>query len=107
PSIERTEAFGIVLLEAMAFGKPLITTDIEGSGVNWVNLAGETGLVVRSADAAALAKGINSLLSNPEARIEMGHRARGRLNRLFRIHAVSEKILTLYSTLQTPPIGGL
>jgi len=107
PSIERTEAFGIVLLEAMVFGKPLITTDIEGSAVNWVNLAEETGLVVRSADAAALAKGINSLLRNPEARIEMSHRARKRLNKLFRIQAVSEKILALYSTLQTPPIGGL
>ena len=106
PSIERTEAFGIVLLEAMAFGKPLITTDIEGSGVNWVNLAEETGLVVRSADAAALAEGINSLLNDTEMRIEMGHRARERLDRLFRIQPVSEKIRNLYSTIQTPPARG-
>lgn len=106
PSIERTEAFGIVLLEAMAFGKPLITTDIEGSGVNWVNLAGETGLVVRSADAAALAEGISSLLNDTTLRLDMGYRARERLDGLFRIQPVSEEILNLYSTLQTPPTRG-
>ncbi|MCK8601076.1 glycosyltransferase [Desulfoferrobacter suflitae] len=105
PSIERTESFGIVLLEAMTFGKPLITTDIEGSGVNWVNVAGETGLVVRSADAAALAEGIKALLNNPAVRLEMGHRARQRFNGLFRIQTVSEKIMSLYSTLQTPLSG--
>lgn len=106
PSIERTEAFGIVLLEAMAFGKPLITTDIEGSGVNWVNLAGETGLVVQTADAKALADGIRHLLSDSEARQQMGRQAHQRLNRHFHIEAVSKQILNLYSTLQTPPRTG-
>lgn len=107
PSIERTEAFGIVLLEAMAFAKPLITTDIEGSGVNWVNLAGETGLVVRASDSAALAQGIKYLLDNSEIRQKMGNQANERLNELFEIRKVAQKITTLYSTLQTPPVRGL
>ena len=106
PSIERTESFGIVLLEAMIFGKPLITTDIEGSGVNWVNLAGETGMVVRAADADALADAIHYLLRNPETRLQMGERARDRLNNLFHIERVGQRIMDLYSTFQTPPLCG-
>jgi glycosyltransferase involved in cell wall biosynthesis len=107
PSIERTEAFGIVLLEAMAFAKPLITTDIAGSGVNWVNLAEKTGLVVRASDSAALAEGIKYLIDNEQARAKMGEAAHERLNDLFDIKKVAGRILDLYSTLQTPPIFGL
>jgi len=107
PSIERTEAFGIVLLEAMAFSKPLITTDIAGSGVNWVNLAEKTGLVVRASDSAALAEGIKYLIDNEQARAKMGEAAHERLNDLFDIKKVAGRILDLYSTLQTPPIFGL
>ena len=63
PSIERTEAFGVVLLEAMAMGKPCISTNIPGSGTGWVNRHGETGLVVPPDDVQALVEAVTALLS--------------------------------------------
>ena len=63
PSTERTEAFGVVLLEAMAMGKPCISTAIPGSGTGWVNRHGETGLVVQAGNPQALAEGIRLTLS--------------------------------------------
>ncbi len=83
PSVERTEAFGMVLLEAMCFGKPLITTKIEGSGVLEVNIDGVTGLQVPPADSKALAEAVNILKHNRTACIQMGEQARRRLERHF------------------------
>lgn len=62
PSIERTEAFGLVLLEAMAAGKPCISTDIPGSATGVVNRSGETGLVVQPNDPIELAHAVVTLL---------------------------------------------
>lgn len=99
PSIERTEAFGIVLLEAMSFSKPLVTTNIQGSAVNWVNLDGETGLVARPADVQDLATAISMLQRDPVAQARMGANARSRLEQHFKIQKVSDEIEMLYSTL--------
>ena len=44
PSIERTEAFGVVLLEAMYFGKPALSSRLRGSGMDWIVEDGVTGL---------------------------------------------------------------
>jgi rhamnosyl/mannosyltransferase len=96
PSIERTEAFGLVLLEAMSCGKPLITTRLEGSGVMYVNQHGETGLQVPPADPKALARAVNRLRRNDEERRRMGEAARERFETHFHIEAVAEKIECLY-----------
>ena len=58
PSVMKTEAFGIVQIEAMSCGKPVVATRIPGSGVSWVNCDGVSGVNVPPRDAAALAEGI-------------------------------------------------
>lgn len=97
PSVERTEAFGLSLLEAMAFGKPLVTTAIEGTGMSWVNQAGETGQIVAPADPVALAAAIRSLLADQSCLADYGRRAQERLTRNFHIAAVAAEIDAIYA----------
>lgn len=85
PSVERTEAFGIVLLEAMSFGLPLVTTSIEGSGVKAVNVDGVTGLQVPPADPQALGKALDTLRQNKSARSRMGEQALARFRENYEI----------------------
>ncbi|MBX7149240.1 glycosyltransferase [bacterium] len=65
-STQKTEAFGLVLLEAMSKGKPLVATKILGSGVDWVNQHNETGLNVEPNNAKDLASAIEQILNNAE-----------------------------------------
>jgi len=96
PSIERTEAFGLVLLEAMYFGIPLITTRIKGSGVNEVNQHGYTGLQVPTADTKAIVEAIDDLKTNTKKRLTMGNMAQNRFNHHYHIRPVAGKIEKLY-----------
>ncbi|MCS7288039.1 MAG: glycosyltransferase [Roseiflexaceae bacterium] len=79
PSHLRAEAFGIVLVEALASGLPCISTAL-GTGTDFVNVHEETGLVVPPGDAAALAEAIRRLRDDPALRAKYGeagvHRAR-------------------------------
>ena len=60
PSVSRAEAFGMAMTEAMANGVPAISTAL-GTGTDWVNLDGQTGLVVPPNDVGALAAAIGIL----------------------------------------------
>ncbi len=75
PSLNRSEAFGIALAEALYCGLPAISYHIEGSGVNWVNKHNYSGLVVANADTKAFADAISELLCNPEQRNKMSTNA--------------------------------
>jgi rhamnosyl/mannosyltransferase len=99
PSVYRSEAYGLVQLEAHACAKPVVSTRL-GTGVEFVNLDGKTGLVVPPADAKALVEAVNLLLRDPERRKRMGDfaqkRARGEfsLQRMFEgVEAVYRKVL--------------
>ena len=95
PSVTRQEAFGVVQVEAMSRGKPVVSTDV-GTGVAWVNLHEQTGLVVPPRDAAALRTAIERLLANPHERQTMGGAAAERARSVFSVDRMVNAILTLY-----------
>jgi rhamnosyl/mannosyltransferase len=101
PSIVRTEAFGIVLLEAMSLGKPLVTTDLPGSGVPWVNQNNETGITVPVMDTVQLAKAISLLASDPELRQKYGQAGAMRYAVHFTRRKMVGEIAGLYRSLLT------
>jgi rhamnosyl/mannosyltransferase len=95
PSVTRAEAFGIVLLEAMACGKPLVTTALP-TGVSAVNREGSTGLVVPPGEAPALREALGALLSDPARRKVMGDEARAVQSREYTAELMGERYLVLY-----------
>lgn len=95
PSVERSEAFGISILEAHACGKPVVATAL-GTGVEFANLDGRTGVNVAPRDPGALADGINGLLANRDRAREMGEFGRARVVRDFDARRVAEREFALY-----------
>ncbi len=98
PSIDRREAFGIVQLEAMACGRPVVSSDLP-TGVRFVNRAGETGLLVPPGDAAALAAAITRLLTDADLRTRLGQTARKRVLREFSVDRMVNQTIEIYSQL--------
>lgn len=94
-SVEPAEAFGIVQVEAMACGKPVVCCEL-GNGVNWVNRDGETGLTVPPADAAALADALARLQRDPDLRARLGEQGRRRAWGEFTSAAMARGTLAVY-----------
>lgn len=83
PSVTRNEGFGLALAEGMYYGKPAVTFYIYGSGVNYVNLDGVTGIECPNADSHAFAEAVRTLAADPELRHKMGEAARKRVEENF------------------------
>jgi len=103
PSVERTEAFGMVLLEAMYFGKATIVGDVEGSGMGWVVDGGVTGLKAEPADADALAGAIARFAACREEMLEMGKRGKEKFDRQFEINHAVAPLAEVYREALAPP----
>jgi len=99
PSINRGEAFGVSMLEAMTFSRPIVSTDIKFSGVNFVNINNKTGFVVKIKDEKQLAEAIIKLLSNEELRKRFGREARKRVLKYFDKMLMSERTYEIYKYL--------
>lgn len=95
PSVARSEAFGLVQVEAHASGLPVVSTNLT-TGVPFVNADGVTGLVVPPGDSKALAVALGTLLSSDELRRRLGEQARSRANAEFSIERMVKENLLVY-----------
>lgn len=98
PSTEPSEAFGIVQLEAMAHGLPIVNTSLP-TGVPWVSQDGKTGITVTPKDSAALANAISTLLTNDDLRRTYGHNARKRVEKRFSSHRMISDVSDVYQSI--------
>src|SRR5690606_11045798 len=101
PSYLPSEAFGISLLEAAMYGKPMISCEI-GTGTTFINIHEETGLAVGPADPTALAQAMVRLWSAPEQCKQMGNKARVRFEQQFTSAVMAKSYAGLYKSLLAP-----
>jgi glycosyltransferase involved in cell wall biosynthesis len=96
PSIARSEAFGLVQVEAMACGCPVINAAIPDSGVAWVSQHDVSGLTVPVDDPVALADAATRLMTEPGLRDRLGASARERAAHEFDHRVMAERSLAVY-----------
>jgi glycosyltransferase involved in cell wall biosynthesis len=106
PSLDRAEAFGLVLLEAMRAGRAVLASDIAGSGVGTVVREGETGMLVPPGDVEALATALRALHADPERRARLGSAGKHRFDREYRIEAVTQAWDRTYRDVLAAPTAG-
>ena len=100
PSIELSEAFGIVQMEAMAYGKPVVNTNLP-TGVPFVSVHGETGLTVPPRDSIALANAVNKILEDEKLAKTFSQNAIRRVNEKFSRKRMLEQIYSIYNELMS------
>lgn len=98
PSHLRSEAFGISLLEAAMFGKPMVCSEI-GTGTSFINQHEVSGIVVPPRDALAMREAMTQLWESPELSNRYGQAARERYLELFTSRSMGAAYIKLYSEL--------
>jgi glycosyltransferase involved in cell wall biosynthesis len=98
PASHRSEAYGLSLVQALACGKPAVSTRL-GTGTSFVNVDDRTGLVVEPRNPGALSQAINVLLGDPGLRRQFGAKGRERARELFAKQTMVKKIWDLYREL--------
>ena len=101
-SIERTEAFGLVLLEAARAGKPALVSRVEGSGMSWVVEDGVTGWTVTPESDTALVAALDDIAENRHELVRRGALAKARFEKDFQIGSVAASVTQLYLRVITP-----
>ena len=101
PSHTRAEAFGTSIVEAMAAGLPVISTEIQ-TGTSWVNQDGVTGLVIPPCDPGALAAAMGALAADPARRSAMGRAGRARAHEMFEASMMVEAVEAVYRAVLNP-----
>ncbi len=95
------EPFGLVAIEAMASGTPVVASDV--GGLQFTVVPEETGLLAPAQDEAAFAAAIDRILSNPEWRNQLGSKARMRVEDKFSWDGVAHQLSDLYTKLLAEP----
>jgi rhamnosyl/mannosyltransferase len=95
PSVERSEAFGIVQVEAQAAGLPVICTEL-GTGTSYVTLHERTGFVVPPNDVPALVHAVRTLIEQPELARALGSAGLARARAEFGLTRMLDRIETIY-----------
>ncbi|MFG0553016.1 glycosyltransferase family 4 protein [Pseudomonas sp. yb_9] len=101
PSHLRSEAFGISLLEAAMYGKPMISCEI-GTGTTFVNIDGETGLAVPPENPPALREAMRRLWDEPGLAARFGAQARARFEKVFTAERMCAATVQVYKELLVP-----
>lgn len=99
PSHLRSEAFGIALMEAAAFGKPMISCDI-GTGTSFVNIDGQTGRVVIPDSPQALRAAMDFLITDPDRAQKLGKNAARRYRQMFTADKQAQAYVTVYEQIR-------
>ena len=99
PSITKAEAFGVVIVEAMAFSKPIVSTNMQDSGVSWVNKDEETGLQVDPKSPEQLAMAFKKLAQNTNMYQEMSKNSLFRYYNFFTREKMINSLIKLFKSL--------
>jgi len=103
-SCERTEAFGLVLLEAMAHGKPCVVSDLPGSGMPWVVTSSQSGRVLPPGQPKVWREALEALFSQPLPLAQWGRQGLEAVQARFSIQACTQLITAQYRHAQTQPL---
>ena len=98
PSVEKSETYGIVQIEAMACGKPVICTDL-GTGTTFINQHGVTGLVVPPRNSESIVEAINYILNDDNLKSKLGMQAKQKAFNEFSAEKMVQSVYQLYQDL--------
>lgn len=99
PSIERTEAFGVVLMEAASVGVPALVSDVEGSGMSWVVRHNETGVVVKSNDVQSIQLALQNIVRDKTVLQHWGEQSAAQFAQRFDIKEVARSVSRIYQNI--------
>jgi len=105
-SITKNEAFGLVLAEAMSFSKPIVATNIPGSGVPWLNENSVSGLNVEIKNPEAIALAIKEILENDERKKSLSNGALNRFSKYFKKEMMVDSYIALYKKIVNYKVKG-